>query len=122
MKEKKSIILATTLVMLLCIVTAVYAWTLSGTSNITPGWITMTGTSTSTADVTCPYIYVDNTLYKDDHVAGGSTKEASNVKSVTTTCTGANTLGNQYWQLYGIHKATYNGTTKTSNSFHEVIW
>lgn len=122
MKRKKSLILMATLAMLLGISTAVYAWMVQGSSAITTGIITMTGSSWTTSDVLCSTLYVDNTLYKDGHVAGGSTKSASNSNSVSTTCTGANTLGNQYWELYGIHQGTSGGVTKTVTSYHEVIY
>ncbi|MHB9094623.1 MAG: hypothetical protein ACYC21_08105 [Eubacteriales bacterium] len=123
MKRKKLMILITSLALLLGITTAAYAWYVGGTSSIATGYITMTGTSTTNSDVGCSYMFVDNTLYKDDAVAGGSTKEATGVLySLPTTCTGANTLGNQYWKLYGIHKATYSGTTKSTTSYTEVIW
>lgn len=95
MKRKKLMILIISLALLLGITTVAYAWDVGGISSITTGVITMTGVSTTSADVTCSYMFVDNTLYRDDQVAGGSTKEASQVKTLSTTCTGANTFGNQ---------------------------
>lgn len=122
MKRKKSLILLITIA-LLSITTAAYAWYVGGTSSITPGYITMTGTSTTNSDVGCSYMWVDNTLYRNDTVAGGSTREATGtIYSLTTECTAPNIPGNQYWDLYGSHEGIYQGQSKWNSSFAEVIW
>lgn len=123
MKRKKLLILLITIALLSITTAVAYAWYVGGSSSITTGYITMTGKSTTSSDVACSYMFVDNTLYRDDQVAGGSTNEATGaLRSLSTTCTGANTLGNQYWDLFGYHKATYGGVTKTTTSYAEVIW
>jgi len=117
MNNKKPVILAITLVMMLSITSMAYAFTLGGQSSITTGIITVTGKSTSTCSVAADNLYVDCSLYRDDIFLDNSTSQAYNVKSISTSQGGQNLPGSQHWEAAGYHWAYVSGQEDACSSY-----
>ncbi|GAB4272704.1 hypothetical protein [Thermincola ferriacetica] len=122
MNRKKSVILVTTLAILLGVTTVAYALVVGGNSSISTGYITVSGTSTTTADQTYDWIYVYNELYRDGTLVNSSTANGNNLKSIKTTSSASNRPGEQTWQIFGDHAGKIGTTYKYASSYSSVNW
>lgn len=125
MKGKKTSIFVLSLALLLMIASTVLAVTLTvgGSSSITPGYITMSGKSTTTANKVCKDIRSNNYLYRDDVLAGKNSSMGQNISTISTTCTGTNYPGIQTWDLSGSHMGyTDADGFSTASSYATTDW
>jgi len=122
MKRKTTIITLVTLIMVICMATVAYAWTLSGWSSITPGLVTMKATSQSQTDVTASTISVRNQLYRDNILIGTGSNQASNTNFVEAIASGSNQPGIQIFDCVGTHRALYGGQEQLRTSYADVSY
>lgn len=122
MNRKKFVILALTLAMLLGMTTVAYAWSVGGYSSISTGLVTVTGTSTTTADTTLDTIHAWCCICRDGYVQNTGVNDAQNQSRISAAATGTNLPGNQTWEVYGIHNGSIVGVYKEAVSYTSTQW
>ncbi|MDO0824942.1 hypothetical protein [Desulfosporosinus nitroreducens] len=120
----KKYIIGTTLALLLCLATNVFAtFIMGGISYLNTGILYITSSSKTYSDYTCSRIYAYNGIYEDGVLKKQSNKELNNTKSVTTPENSTtNSMGDQLWESYGIHNATINGVSYLDSSITTKTW
>lgn len=119
MNKKRSMFWGIAFVMFLVIPGLAYASYLEvgGTSNITTSVLKITGSSTSTCNLSAELLGVKCNLWRDDKWVNGATKEGSEISQISTSCASTNLPGSQHWELFGRHYAEDDGWYDAETSY-----
>jgi hypothetical protein len=120
--KKKLIIPLLTLAIILCTSLAVYAVTMSGSSQVITGYVVMTGKSTTSTSESWAQT-VQNYFYQDGVYVDSSQNYVLEGYSVSCSSYGVNQPGTQFWESFGHHViADEHGQEIQKNSYASKYW
>jgi hypothetical protein len=115
-KIKHKYLILSTLALMLCTATNVYADYTTYISNVSVGGYTSVAYRATTSSApNVNMLYAADYLYRDGVCVGATDEYAYNDNYVETVSSCQNPSGSQFWESYGDHQLT-DGTTYTTKS------